>query len=43
MRHFLEVDDLDAAELRRVLELAADNDPPAVLAGRGVALVFEKP
>ena len=43
MRHFLEVDDLDAAELRRILELAADNDPPAVLAGRGAALVFEKP
>ena len=43
MRHFLEVDDLDAAELRRILELATDNDPPAVLAGRGAALVFEKP
>ena len=43
MRHFLEVDDLDAAELRQILELATDNDPPAVLAGRGAALVFEKP
>ena len=43
MRHFLEVDDLNAAELQRILELATDNDPPAVLAGRGTALVFEKP
>ncbi len=43
MRHFLEVDDLNVAELQRVLELATDNDPPGVLAGRGAALVFEKP
>jgi ornithine carbamoyltransferase len=43
MRHFLEVDDLDAAELHRVLELAASPAPPRVLAGQGVALVFEKP
>ena len=43
MRHFLEVDDVNAAELQRILELATDNDPPAVLAGRGTALVFEKP
>ena len=40
MRHFLEVDDLNAAELQRILELATDNDPPAVLAGRRTALVF---
>ena len=43
MRHFLEVDDLNVAELQRILELATDNDPPGVLAGRGAALVFEKP
>jgi len=43
MRHFLEVDDLNSAELQRILELATDNGPPAVLAGRGAALVFEKP
>ena len=43
MRHFLEVDDLDADELARVLDLAADPSPPQVLAGRGAALVFEKP
>lgn len=43
MRHFLEVDDLDADELARVLDLAADPSPPPVLAGQGAALVFEKP
>ena len=43
MRHFLEVDDLDADELAQVLDLAADSDPPRVLAGRGMALLFEKP
>ena len=43
MRHFLEVDDLDADELAQVLDLAADPDPPQVLAGRGMALLFEKP
>jgi ornithine carbamoyltransferase len=43
MRHFLEVDDLSSAELRRVLELAASPALPPVLRGRGVALVFEKP
>jgi ornithine carbamoyltransferase len=42
-RHFLEVDDLTPAELTRVLDLAERPDPPAVLAGRGVALLFEKP
>jgi len=42
-RHVLEVDDLTAAELAAVLGLAERPDPPAVLAGRGVALVFEKP
>ena len=43
MRHFLEVDDLEAHELVEVLDLAAVPNPPQVLAGRGVALVFEKP
>jgi ornithine carbamoyltransferase len=42
-RRFLEVDDLTPAELIRVLDLAEQPDPPAVLAGRGVALLFEKP
>jgi ornithine carbamoyltransferase len=44
-RHFLDVDDLSCEELEQVLALAAvpfgAQDP--VLAGRGVALVFEKP
>ena len=43
MRHFLEVDDLSADELATVLELAQLVPAPAVLAGRGVALLFEKP
>ena len=42
-RHLLDVDDLSPAELKGVLELAADEYPPHVLAGRGVALVFQKP
>lgn len=41
--HFLDVDDLDPAGLAAVLDLAERPDPPAVLAGQGVALVFEKP
>jgi ornithine carbamoyltransferase len=43
MRHFLEVDDLGPDELTRVLDLAATADPPRVLAGKGMALIFEKP
>ena len=43
LRHFLEVDDLSSDELAAVLDLAEQIDPPAVLAGRGVALLFEKP
>jgi ornithine carbamoyltransferase len=43
MRHFLEVDDLDRDELAVVLDLADDPEPPQVLAGKGMALVFEKP
>ena len=43
MRHLLEIDDLAVDELHRVLALAADPTPPQVLAGKGMALVFEKP
>lgn len=43
MRHLTEIDDLDADELGRVLELASLPDAPRVLAGKGAALVFEKP
>ena len=43
MRHFLEVDDLTSAELAEVLSLAAQADPPQVLAGKGAGLIFEKP
>lgn len=42
-RHFLDVDDLSAAELDQVLALAGRHDLPPVLAGTGVALLFEKP
>ena len=42
-RHLLEVDDLTALELATVLDLAEVVAPPAVLAGRGAALLFEKP
>jgi len=43
MRHFLEIDDLAASELSRVLDLATIPEPPRVLAGKGMALIFEKP
>jgi len=42
-RHLLDVDNLEPSELAAVLDLAADDYPPRVLAGRGVALVFQKP
>lgn len=42
-RHLLEIDDLTADELADVLTKAAHSDPPAVLAGQGVGLLFEKP
>ncbi len=42
-RHVLEVDDLAPEEIEAVLDLAERPHPPAVLAGHGVALVFEKP
>jgi ornithine carbamoyltransferase len=41
-RSFLEVDDLTPAELSRVLDLAEAAAVP-VMAGRGAALIFEKP
>ena len=43
MRHFLEIDDLSPTELARVLDLASAADPARVLAGEGMALIFEKP
>ena len=42
-RHFLEIDDLTPAELDEVLRTAEADRRPPVLAGRGVALLFEKP
>ena len=42
-RHLLDVDDLGAEELAAVLDLSEDPVPPPALAGRGVALLFEKP
>ncbi|MGH9106902.1 MAG: ornithine carbamoyltransferase [Acidimicrobiales bacterium] len=41
--HLLDVDDLGSSALAAVLDLARDDYPPHVLAGRGVALVFQKP
>jgi ornithine carbamoyltransferase len=43
MRHVLEIDDLTSAEIVRVLDLAADESRPQVLAGKTVGLYFEKP
>lgn len=43
VRHLLDVTDLTADDLRAVLALAARPDLPRVLAGKGVALLFEKP
>jgi ornithine carbamoyltransferase len=43
LRHLLEVDDLSSDELAAVLDLAEQSDPPQVMAGRGAALLFEKP
>jgi len=43
LRHFIDVDDLSPDELATVLDLAEEADPPPVLAGRGAALLFEKP
>jgi ornithine carbamoyltransferase len=43
MRHLLDIDDLTAGELADILDLSEQRDPHAVLAGKGVALIFEKP
>ena len=43
VRHLLEVDDLNAAELAQVMDLAAQPSPPRPLEGKGMALLFEKP
>lgn len=43
MRHLLDVTDLSAEELVQVLHLAERTDLRPVLAGVGVALIFEKP
>ncbi len=43
MRHLLEIDDLSPDELHNVLAYSQLERPKPVLAGRGVALVFEKP
>ena len=42
-RHVLEIDDLTAAEVARVLDLAIDPARPQLLAGQTVGLYFEKP
>ena len=42
-RHLLEVDELTASEVVRVLDLADDPARPSLLAGRTVGLYFEKP
>jgi ornithine carbamoyltransferase len=43
VRHLLEIDDLTVDELHHVLSLSQSPSPPQVLAGKGMALVFEKP
>ncbi len=43
LRHFLEVDDLDAAELAQVLTLAQEHGLRRAMGGQGAALLFEKP
>ena len=43
MRHLIDVDEMQPSELARILNLAADPNPPQVLAGQGAALLFEKP
>jgi ornithine carbamoyltransferase len=43
VRHFLDADDLSPEELTAVLDRAEQQSPAPVLAGRGAALLFEKP
>lgn len=42
-RDLLTLRDLDAAQLREILDLSTRADPGRPLAGKGVALVFQKP
>ena len=42
-RHFLDVDDLDVDELDDVLADAENPNPAKIMAGKGAALLFEKP
>jgi ornithine carbamoyltransferase len=41
--HFLEMSDLSPDDLTAILDLSERTDPPQVLAGKGMALLFEKP
>ena len=43
VRHFLEVNDLSPDELIEVLDRSEVKDPPPVMQGKGMALLFEKP
>ncbi|MGH9243577.1 MAG: ornithine carbamoyltransferase [Acidimicrobiales bacterium] len=43
LRHLLEIDDLSADELTAVLNRAEQPQPPTLLAGRSVGLLFQKP
>jgi ornithine carbamoyltransferase len=43
MRHFLDVDELSPDELVTVLDRSQSADPPKVLEGRSVGLLFQKP
>ena len=43
MRHLLDIEHLDPNELARILNLASDPRPSQALAGKGAALLFEKP
>ncbi len=43
MINLLDIDDLNQAEITRILQLSHLENPPQVLRGKGTALVFEKP
>jgi len=42
-RYLLDINDLKSSGFSEVLDLSQQPDPPKVLAGKGVALLFEKP
>ena len=42
-RHLRDIDDLTGDEIKAILHLAGHRNPPKILEGCGVALVFEKP